>query len=182
LARERGCTTEAVLNALRRTGTAIRETKPHMSQTEKDEARKLYVSGMTMKAVAQATGRTLGTISRLLNVEFPDVVRSKLTGPGGPHWLGGKSASHGYIYVWIAPSDPLSSMAQKTGYVAEHRIVMARHLGRALLPTETVHHINGNTSDNRLKNLQLRQGKHGRHVVMCCLDCGSRRIGHTALD
>src|SRR3954470_5844448 len=47
--------------------------------------------------------------------------------------------------------------ADKTGYVLEHRYVMAESLDRALLPTETVHHINGDRGDNRIENLQLRQ-------------------------
>lgn len=41
------------------------------------------------------------------------------------------------------------------GDIKEHRLVMEQSLGRKLLPTEIVHHINHNPLDNRIENLQV---------------------------
>jgi HNH endonuclease len=49
-------------------------------------------------------------------------------------------------------------------------------LGRPLLKTETVHHIDGDHANADISNLQLRQGNHGTGVVLACRTCGSHDV------
>jgi hypothetical protein len=69
------------------------------------------------------------------------------------NWSGGirKSNNGNYIEV-LKPNHPL---ANKYGCVRQSRLIMEKHLGRYLKPKEVVHHKNGNTLDDRIKNLKL---------------------------
>lgn len=85
-----------------------------------------------------------------------DTVGATYRGDNHKNWRGGRSPrSSGYVSVKIADDHPRINMATKSGHIMEHRLVMADYLGRDLLPTENVHHVNGQKDDNRLQNLEL---------------------------
>ena len=99
--------------------------------------------------------------------------RRRERGERHPNFKGGRVfVADGYVAILITDEDPLFSMAKNRGklsnfghgYVLEHRLVMARHLGRPLTNRETVHHKNGKRDDNRIENLELWNGKHGKGV------------------
>lgn len=80
-------------------------------------------------------------------------------------WAGGAMYTRGgYKLVKVYPEDPMHIMSDSKWYVMEHRLVMARALGRPLVKEETVHHINGIKDDNRLENLELWYTNHGHGV------------------
>lgn len=141
-----------------------------------------YASGMSMKAIAAKIGRSVHIVAR--RVKQAGISRPwRGKGPEHSSWTGGRnSGGGGYLRNWIDEASVYASMRNKNGYVKEHRLVLAQKLGRPLLPTETVHHIDGDRSNNALENLQLRQGKHGKHMVMCCMECGSRNVGPIKIE
>lgn len=78
--------------------------------------------------------------------------------PGKPGklavWKRVRKAAYGYLLEY----DP-----NRGKYVAQHRLVMERHLGREIQRNEVVHHLNGIRTDNRPENLEVMSwADHGR--------------------
>ncbi|MFA5407118.1 MAG: HNH endonuclease signature motif containing protein [Candidatus Nanoarchaeia archaeon] len=77
--------------------------------------------------------------------------KGKNVGSNNGSWKGGRRFKNGYKEI-LCRDHPYHD---NKGYVKEHRLVMEAHIGRYLLPSEIVHHINGDRLDNKIENLML---------------------------
>lgn len=93
----------------------------------------------------------------------------------GGNWKGGcRKTADGYIVIRLYPGDFFYPMVAKNGYVAEHRLVMAKALGRCLHHWELVHHKNHIRDDNQIENLQLASDIGHKQLTM--LECRIKRL------
>jgi hypothetical protein len=78
------------------------------------------------------------------------------TGKKGGNNKGGRYINNGYVLIWTGKK-----------YEQEHRLVMSKKIGRPLTQFESVHHKNGNRSDNSEFNLELwsRYQPSGQRVI-----------------
>jgi len=120
---------------------------------------------LSIQETAEHFGVSVPTITRRMRKLG---LKSK-KGHGSPmeknyFWNGGRMTdADGYILL----KQPDHPFATKAGYVREHRLVMEEKLGRYLLPTEVVHHIDAQHDNNHPDNLEVfsSNAEHLRHEL-----------------
>lgn len=147
---------ETTALAIARAEGACRPTNHRQSPfsaKELERATELYEDGLSLKEIGAALGTSESRTSREL--KRAGVFK---------RYRGRHLTQDGYVRV----PDPTG---RRKG-VLEHRLVMSQSIGRELLPHETVHHIDGNRSNNDIANLELWVGRHGKgasapHCASC---------------
>lgn len=79
----------------------------------------------------------------------------------------------GYTITKVSPGTPGQKVnkSNRAHWMLTHRYVMQQKLGRPLLRTERVHHINGKRGDNRPENLELWKRSHPAGVRSADYHC-----------
>lgn len=187
LAAEFGCCAATIRKVCKQHGVNMRVGggTPHPTTIAKTaEVLNLYVNEVApVEQVARRAHLHPETVRRILKRRGVGVERRYATGERHGLWKGYRriDRTSGYAWLKLSPDDPLIAMCNSGGWMLEHRYVMARAIGRPLASHETVHHIDGDKSNNALENLQLRQGKHGKGVALRCRCCGSTDIERVEL-
>lgn len=88
---------------------------------------------------------------RKLSKEWKRKIGNAQKGEKNHNWKGGIKYSGGYRFIKM-PEHPF---VMKNGYVAEHRLIMEKSLGRYLKKFEQIHHKNGLKDDNNIENLEI---------------------------
>ena len=180
LTREYGGCVPTVRDMLKRRGVWVRRPGGHSSaggapqrtwsSEDIDEMVRRWVQGDSKSSIAIQFGTTDHIVMRELRKRGIYNFPHRPNAPRGEkhgRWNGGRTLnSDGYVRIRCPDGM----------YRGEHRLVMEGHLGRSLTKAETVHHINGDKADNRIENLQLRQGRHGNGIALRCKNCQSRDL------
>ncbi len=104
-------------------------------------------------------------------------LKDRYLGEGNPAWKGGRyKRKNGYVFVKLYPDDFFYPMAKGDSYVAEHRLVVAKALGRNLHLWEIVHHKDNCPRDDNRYPETLQLVTDDRHKQITILESKITRL------
>jgi hypothetical protein len=130
---------------------------PEVARMKSKESKRKYRAREHAKRYGDGAGDMRGRHGR------------QATGEGNGRWNASakRITSEGYVAVRVPVDHPHAwgpVTLKRFRYAYEHVVVMMKHLGRAMVDGEVVHHKNGDRTDNRLDNLELMTaGEHQRY-------------------
>ena len=124
------------------------------NQHEAHTILRLAREGKRSYEIAEAIGKTPKAVQKFFRrYDFPNLHNiCPRERHEQPMWKGGVKIVKGYSYQRVKDHP---NKSKHGGYVAVHRLVMEEKLGRYLLPTEVVDHIDGDTQNNHPDNLRV---------------------------
>ena len=146
IAKEQGVAHSTILYFLKK--FKIRKPKPKYQNKEWLEEQYLTL-GKSSREIAKEQGCNHWTILKWLH-RYQIPIRNNV-GINNPNWKGGISRTKRYNTLY-KPNHPNS---YKTGYIAEHTLVMVKKIGRILKEGEVIHHIDESITNNLPNNLYL---------------------------
>ena len=118
---------------------------------DRDKIRSLCDGNLSSREIASLVGCPPKYVQNMIAKEgLPKLPRGARKGNLNPSWVGGRIVDwDGYAVILDPASD------RKSGRSFEHRVVMARKIGRPIEPQEVVDHIDGLHLHNCPSNLRL---------------------------
>lgn len=160
-ANELGLPKRRVTGLLERAGVPLTKAHGGACYHHQAEIEQWAKEGVSLSEIARRIGTKHQLVKKFL-VEHKIEYQPYQYKPEDNHfWRGGRIVDYdGYILVKVVDHPH----KDRHGYVREHRLVMEQHLGRYLLPSEVVHHRDGNKQNNALDNLEMF-GSNAKHLA-----------------